>query len=99
MSLSKETIRLGVLSMDPHAAIAARYGPRVAKKLHGLFLSQPRADAPLNKVYIDNTQTDCYVYIVVHGRRYKVRPWLTLVVNDNTGLVLGFAFPRRPNLA
>lgn len=96
MSYSHETMRQAVLSMDPHKIVEAQFGPRVARKLHGIFVSQPRADAPLNKVYIDNTQIDCYIIILLrNGKSYKVRPWLTVVSDDNTGMVVGFALSFR----
>jgi putative transposase len=96
MSYSRETLRQALLSMDPKEISQAQFGPRVAKKLHGVFLSQPRADAPLNRVYIDNTQIDCYVLIQLsNGKWFKVRPWLTVVSDDCTGMVLGFAISFR----
>lgn len=96
MSYSQETMRQALLSMDPHKIIEAQFGPRVAKKLHGIFVSQPRADAPLNKAYFDNTQIDCYVVIrLLNGKIYKVRPWLTVVSDDYTGMVIGFALSFR----
>lgn len=89
-------MRLAVLAMDPHKLVEARFGPRVAKKFHGVFLSQPRADAPLNRAYIDNTQIDCFITITYKdGTSSKVRPWLTLISDDHTGLVLGFALSFR----
>ena len=78
MSYSSETLRQARLSMDPKARCQAQFGPRVAKRLHGIFLSQTRADAPLNRVYIDITQLDCYVLIQVSKEeRYEVRSWLS----------------------
>jgi putative transposase len=92
LSVSNETVRRTVLAMDPKKVIEDRYGPRVARKLHGLFVSQPRADAPLNRVYIDHTQVDVYIRVRIGKRKpAKVRPWLTLVSDDHSGMPIGFA--------
>lgn len=96
MSYSRETMRQALLSMDPKAICEAQHGPRVADKKYAISYSQPRADAPLNKVYIDNTQIDCYIVIQLsNGKWLKVRPWLTVVSDDCTGMILGFALSFR----
>lgn len=95
LSISRETVRQALLAADPEAILANRHGARVAHKLEGLFRSQPRADAPLNRVYIDHTQIDVWVFVVVDGKRYRVRPWLTLLVDDNTSMPTGFAISFR----
>ena len=77
---------------DPFETTKARYGPRVARKLHGQFRGQIRADAPLNRIYMDHTQLDVFVRVRVAKRRWiPIRPWLTLVSDDCTGRVLGYA--------
>lgn len=91
-TISRETLRQAVIGMDQGSVNQAKFGPRVAKKLNGIFRSQPRADAPMNRVYIDNTQVDLYVIVDTNnGRHRKARPWLTLVSDDHTGSIVGFA--------
>lgn len=91
-SISRETVRKVILSMDQQAIADARFGKRVGKKLHGNFYTQPRADAPMNRVYIDNTQLDLYVVVETSpGKHRKLRPWLTLASDDHTSMAVGFA--------
>lgn len=90
--LSPETVRRALRAADPFETTKARYGPRVARKLHGQFRGQIRADAPLNRIYMDHTQLDVFVRVRVAKRRWiPIRPWLTLVSDDCTGRVLGYA--------
>lgn len=91
MKISKETVRKAVLDMNPEGVSEAKFGSRVAKKINGIFGSQPRADAPMNRVYIDNTQIDLYVLVPIENGYRKIRPWLTAVIDDSTSMPVGFA--------
>jgi putative transposase len=87
--LSKETIRKLARSRDPYERTAARYGKRVARKLHGVFRKQERAEVARQVVYIDHTQVD--VFPVDDDGNLLPRPYLTVVFDDATNDPLGFA--------
>lgn len=95
--LSAETVRQAVLRRDPMKDVAARFGPVVAKKLHGVFNKTRDVDAPLVQTLIDHTQLDVhagYEDINEFGEitwAYAGRPWLTRLSDLHTRCVLGMA--------
>lgn len=102
MGISPETVRQAALELDPEAEVTRRFGARVARKKHGIFGRSRPADAPLGKVYIDHTQLDVHVaYEDENGHiSYAGRPHITLVVDDHSGMPLGFALSfDRPKVA
>ncbi|SFT95614.1 TnsA endonuclease N terminal [Paraburkholderia aspalathi] len=52
---------------------------------------------PFHRVHIDHTKLDIIIKVRGHGkRRYKLRPWLTIVVDAETRAVLAFYLAAHP---
>ena len=88
-AVSVESLRKLVRSRDPYERAAARFGKRVARKLHGVFRRQERAEVARQVVYIDHTQVDDYP--VDEDGELLPRPYLTVVFDDAHNDPLGFA--------
>lgn len=84
------TIRNRLKRLDPYKTTKARKGAKAAEAerllLRGHF---PGADVPLSVVQVDHTPVDAI--LVDNIRRQPIgRPWLTLLIDVCTRMVLGF---------
>lgn len=86
----ENTVRLRIAVLTDEKKLARRHGARKAREkfelLHGEF---PGADWPLSIVEIDHTKVD--IMLVDEAERRPIgRPWLTLVIDVFSRMVLGF---------
>lgn len=99
--LSSESIRLAAARRNPMAETTSRFGPVVAKKLHGVFGRTRAFDAPLVQAVIDHTQLDVhcgYQWVNEFGEivwTYAGRPWWTRVSDSYSRCTLGMALSFR----
>lgn len=83
------------------AETQARFGPLVAKKMHGVYGPLREFDAPLVQTVIDHTQLDVHVgYETVNEFGeivwlYAGRPWWTRLSDSYTRCTLGMALSFR----
>lgn len=84
------TVRLRINRLDPYKTIKAREGTKVAEAqkllLQGKF---PGADVPLSVVQVDHTLIDDILVDDIY-RLPIGRPWLTLLIDVCTRMILGF---------
>jgi len=86
--ISAETVRRAINCEDSHRTLERRFGPRVARKLQGVFRPQERAEIPNQRWIIDHTRIDDYC--AVNGVLLP-RLWLTAVIDDCTSRCVGMA--------
>lgn len=84
------TVRLRVNRLDPYRTTKARDGAKAAEAqkllLRGKF---PGADVPLSVVQVDHTPVDAILVDDIY-RLPIGRPWLTLLIDVCTRMILGF---------
>jgi putative transposase len=88
LSISHESIRQIALTVDRYQVMRARFGRRAAdtkRKPRGVGVTTTRA---LQRVEVDHFLCDVHLVCEKTGVRLG-RPWLTLVVDHYSGMVLG----------
>jgi putative transposase len=86
---SYKTVRSRVGSLDPQEVVRKREGARAAAERFRPLKLAPQITAPLELVQIDHTLVDVIVVDELE-RRPIGRPWVTLVIDVATRIVLGF---------
>lgn len=86
---SYKTVRNRVVSLDPQEVMRKREGARAAVERFRPLKLAPSIMSPLELVQIDHTLVDVIVVDELE-RRPIGRPWLTLVIDVATRVVLGF---------
>jgi transposase InsO family protein len=82
--------------------IRAREGPRRAYNQEPAVWYLHRHDKihggrPFHRVHIDHTKLDIYIKVRGYGGRiYRLRPWLTVLIDAETRAVLGFYLAAHP---
>lgn len=79
-----------VKSIHPYDATVARYGREHARNKFRTVVQNRLTSTPLERVEIDHTLLDLFVYDEESGTPYG-RPWLTVCIDDYTRCVLGFS--------
>jgi putative transposase len=77
---------------DTHVA---RYGKEAARKKFRSSLRHRVTGAPLQRAEMDHTRMDVFVVDDEHGLPMG-RPWLTILIDDNTRMVLGMSISFEP---
>lgn len=84
------TIRARIKKLDAAKTIRAREGNKTARDAHALLRGHfPGADFPLSVVQVDHTPVDLILVDDIH-RQPIGRPWLTLLIDVFSRVVLGF---------
>jgi len=83
-------VRRLVKSIHPFDACVARYGKEYARQKYRTVIQNRITSAPLERVEIDHTRLDLFIFDEVSGTSYG-RPWLTACIDDYTRCVLGFS--------
>lgn len=79
-----------VKSIHPYDVCVARFGKEYARKKFRTVVQNRITSAPLERVEIDHTRLDLFIFDEVSGTTYG-RPWLTVCIDDYTRCVLGFS--------
>lgn len=87
---SLATFKRRISTTDQYQRVSRRYGPRATQALEPLKGHYPGADFPLAVAQVDHTPVDLILVDAVH-RLPVGRPWLTLVMDVYSRVVLGFA--------
>lgn len=88
-SISHESVRQIALTVDRYQVMRARFGRRAAdtkRKPRGAGVTTTRA---LQRVEVDHFLCDVHLVCEKTGVRLG-RPWLTLVIDHYSGMVLGY---------
>ena len=84
------TVRQRIKRLDPYRATKAREGTKAAEAAKLLFQGKfPGADVPLAVVQVDHTPVDIILVDDIH-RQPIGRPWLTLLIDVFSRMVLGY---------
>lgn len=84
------TVRRRIKNISERERNARRLGPRTAAQQHDPKPgSTPRANAPLSLVQIDHTQLDIFMVDEIERKAFK-RPWITVLIDVFSRVVLGF---------
>lgn len=84
------TIRSRIKKLSTYETLKAREGNKTAQSAQSLIKGQfPGADFPLSVVQVDHTRIDIILVDDVH-RLPLNRPWLTLLIDVFSRMVLGF---------
>lgn len=84
------TVRKRIKALDGYKKTKARKGNKAARDLYAPHQGRfPGADAPLSVVQIDHTPVDIILVDDIH-REPVGRPWLTLLIDVFSRVVLGF---------
>ncbi|NJD33675.1 MAG: DDE-type integrase/transposase/recombinase [Betaproteobacteria bacterium] len=84
------TVRNRIKSLDRYTKAKAREGAKAARQGQQLLKGQfPGADFPLSVVQVDHTPLDIILVDDVHRLPLK-RPWLTLLIDVFSRMVLGY---------
>ncbi len=86
---SFSTVRRRILSLSPFEKAKAVHGAEYARDTLGLKSGKTSVDRPLQRVQIDHTLVDVFVIDEVTGKE-PIRPWLTMVIDTYTRVILGF---------
>jgi putative transposase len=88
----KDTVRRRIAEQDPLVVAQKRLGNAAALALRAVQGSDPRATQPLALVQMDHTLLPVYV-----SRKHlkPFRPWLTIVLDVYSRMVIGFALTLR----
>jgi transposase InsO family protein len=89
LTVSRETVRKIALSVDRYKIMRARFGRQVADTKRGPRGAGVVTTRPLERVEADHFLCDVHLICGRTGKRLG-RPWLTVLVDHNTGLVLGY---------
>lgn len=86
----ENSVRRRIKRLSAYEKMARRVGPRTAaQKYDPKVGSTPHATAPLSLVQIDHTELDVMLVDEINRKAYK-RPWVTLVIDCFSRMVLGF---------
>jgi putative transposase len=84
------TVRRRIKEVSDYKLISKRIGPRTAsQKFDPKVGSTPHAKVPLSLVQIDHTELDVMLVDSIERKSFK-RPWLTILIDVCTRVVLGF---------
>src|SRR5690606_33594124 len=86
---SYETLRIIRLELGPLTGIAAQHGKAFAENKYAPRTGRVDATAPLERVEVDNFLIDVHVICPFTGARLA-RAWVTLLLDRNTGCILGY---------
>ena len=89
LSVSRETVRQVALGTDSYEVMSARFGRQVADakcKPRGAGVVTTR---PLERVELDHFLVDVHLVCERTGKSLG-RPWLTLLVDHYSGMLLGY---------
>jgi putative transposase len=89
LSVSLETLRQVALSLNRRELLKRRWGRRVADRHRKPRGCGPRSTRPLERVEIDHFLADVYLRCE-HTGKILGRPWITLVVDHYSRMVLGY---------
>lgn len=84
-----QTLRRRIYGIEERRRVSRRYGSRAAEALDPILGEYPGATFPLAVVQIDHTMLDIELVDTVH-RLPIGRPWITLVMDVFSRVVLGF---------
>ena len=83
-------------ALPQKAVVKARHGAKTARDRFGVITGHfPETQQPLEVVQIDHTPVDVIAVDEMH-RRPIGRPWLTLAIDINTRMVVGFLLSLDP---
>jgi len=88
LKVSRETVRQIALGIDAYELTRARYGRKAADRNRKPRTGKVRTYRPLERAEIDNFLVD--VHLVDDEGVRQGRPWLTIVIDRHTGMVLGY---------
>lgn len=91
---SRETFRKHLRSLECFETVAARYGPKEAKKRFKATGEGLAAHRPLLLATIDHTAADVHVVMEADEWRYVGRPSLTVLMDVHSRCILGCRFGR-----
>lgn len=84
------TVRRRINRLDPYRTTKAREGTKAAEAVKLMFQGKfPGADVPLAVVQVDHTPVDIILVDDIH-RQPIGRPWLTLLIDVCSRMVLGY---------
>lgn len=91
-----ETFRRHVRSLEGHATVKARYGPKEADRRYKATGRGLEANRPLLLGALDHNSVDCHLVLQMNGWRYLGKPWLTTVIDINTRCIVGWTLSFEP---
>lgn len=89
LRVSRESVRQIALTVDRYEVMKQRYGRRAADTQRGPRAAGVITTRPLERVEMDHFLCDVHLMCETKGVRLG-RPWLTLVVDHYSGMVLGY---------
>ncbi|AZZ45368.1 MULTISPECIES: Mu transposase C-terminal domain-containing protein [Stutzerimonas] len=92
---SLSTVQRRVRKLSPLEKMTAIHGADYAKEKLGLKTGKLVLSRPLEQVQIDHTEVDILLAGTEDGER-AVRPWLTVVIDSYTRVILGFYLALHP---
>ena len=93
---SRETFRKHLRSLECFETVAARYGPKEAKKRFKATGEGLAAHRPLLLATIDHTAADVHVVMEADEWRYVGRPSLTVLMDVHSRCILGWVLSFEP---
>lgn len=93
---SREAFRKHLHSLECFETVAARYGPKEAKKRYQATGEGLKAHRPLLLATIDHTPADVHIVMEADQWRYVGRPFLTLMVDVHSRCILGWVLSFEP---
>lgn len=95
LTISRESVRLQATRVDQYKIMKARHGRRAADLNLGARGGGVVTTRPLERVEVDHTLCDVHL---IDERTGAVigRPWLTLLVDHYSGVILGYHLSRDP---
>lgn len=85
-----QTFRRRIYQTSERKRMSRRYGEQVAKRLDPIIGHYPGATYPLAVVQADHTQLDIKLVDSIHRQPMAGRPWITLIMDVFSRVVLGF---------
>lgn len=85
-----QTFRRRIYQVEERKRMSRRHGEQAAKRLDPITGHYPGATYPLAVVQADHTQLDIKLVDSVHRQPMAGRPWITLIMDVFSRVVLGF---------